>query len=257
MNTLIIGYGIVGQNMHKIFPDAYYYDPAKNGKHKAEIQSIIYDIAFVCVPTPPNTDGSCNTEIVEKAIVDFSECVDVFCIKSTVPPGTTERLSGKRPGIVFSPEYFGSTQHANSHYYNFVILGGDPGSRAKVAELYKSVMPGSFKIYQTDSKTAELTKYMENSWIAAKVSFCCEFSRIADTFGVDNNELRELFLADPRVNPSHTFVYNDSSWYDSNCLNKDIPAIIKAAEAAGYNPALLKAMHKRNDYAKSRGKPCR
>lgn len=58
-----------------------------------------------------------------------------------------------------------------------------------------------------------------------KVSFCIEFYNIAEKLGVNYEDLRELFILDPRVNPAHTFVYRDHPYYDSHCLNKDIPAI--------------------------------
>jgi len=94
---------------------------------------------------------------------------------------------------------------------------------------------------------------MENAYLAAKVSFCCEFYRIAKAFGVDYNELRELFLQDPRVSRSHTFVYEDHPFYDSHCLNKDVPAIINASLEAGYRPDFLIGMRRVNETAKERG----
>ena len=78
---------------------------------------------------------------------------------------------------------------------------------------------------------------MENSFLATKVSFCQQFWNIANEIGVDYEELRELFVLDPRVNPSHTFVYDDHPYWDSHCLNKDVPAIADA-----YNAELLNAV---------------
>ena len=79
--------------------------------------------------------------------------------------------------------------------------------------------------------TASLVKYMENAYLATKVSFCNQFFDIAEQVGVDYEELRELFILDPRVNPSHTFVYRDHPYWDSHCLNKDVPAIAEIYEA--------------------------
>lgn len=233
MTTKIIGYGVVGKNMRLIFKDALIHDPAQG-----IISNQKCDVAFICVPTEMLPDGSADTSIVLSAIQNNN--AEVFCIKSTVPPGTTEALktiTGKR--IVFSPEYFGSTEHANYHKYDFIILGGDKNDCAYVAEAFKPVSHPEIKFRFTDSKTAELTKYMENSWLANKVTFCNEFKRIADMIGVDYNELRELWLMDPRVNRSHTFVYSDHPFYDSHCLNKDIPALIAFCKKIGYNPKLL------------------
>lgn len=246
MKKLIIGYGVVGKNMHKLFPESDIHDCNGNSTKK----NIVYDVAFVCVPTKKKRDGSCDTSIVEACVHEHQ--ARVFVIKSTITPGTTQKMNKAGIDCVFSPEYFGSTQHANGGDYNFVILGGRKELCDIAAEAYKYKMTGDFKIIFTDTKTAELCKYMENSFLAMKVSFCNEFKRIAEAFGVNYNELRELFILDPRVNPSHTFVYADTPYYDSHCLNKDIPGIIKAVERRGYDPELLKIMHTINSFYKKR-----
>lgn len=240
MKILIIGYGVVGKNMHKVFPDADIYDPV----YPDESCDIIkfHDIAFVCVPTEMKQNGSCDISIVEDVIKLHSHYVNTFCIRSTIPPGTTKDLKSIHYRIVFSPEYFGATIHANDPDYEFVILGGDSFATNEIAEAYTNIKHPKFKIYQTDSKAAELCKYMENCFLALKVTFCNEFYRIAKKTGINYTELRELFLADPRVNRSHTFVYKDKPFYDSHCLNKDIPGLIQFAESMEYKPALMKSV---------------
>lgn len=97
----------------------------------------------------------------------------------------------------------------------------------------------------TDSRTAELTKYMENSFLATKVSFCQQFYFIASEMDVDYEELRELFVLDPRVNPSHTFVDRLHPYWSSHCLDKDVPAI-----ADTYEASLLQEVIKFNENTK-------
>jgi len=240
MSVKIIGNGIVGTNMAKLFPEAYIHDPPKG-----HICNIKTDIAIICVPTEMKSDGSADISIVEKVIMENE--ADVFFIKSAVPPGTTDMLIkkyGKR--ICVSPEYFGSTIHANNVDYDFLIIGGQKKDCNVIIKEYKKIKHPNFKIYITSTKTAELCKYMENTWLAFKVTFCNEFYRIAQHCEVDYNELRELWLADPRINRSHTFVYEDKPFYDSHCLNKDIPAIIAFCETIKYNPTLLRQMHLTN-----------
>lgn len=106
---------------------------------------------------------------------------------------------------------------------------------------------GSFRFIFTDAKTAELAKYMENCWLATKVTFCNEFAKIAEGFGISYEELRECFVADERVNPSHTFVYKDKPYYDSHCLNKDIPALISFCNSSGINAELIKSINSINN----------
>lgn len=254
-NVLICGNGIVGKNIHSIFPWADLYDLDDNEKNyyiingervDAECYCKRYQFAFICVPTPPKNDtGKCDTSFVEDVLSKVD--AEVYIIKSTVPPGTTERLSkefAKR--IIFSPEYQGNTQHANIEY-NFVILGGNKLTTAAVAQLYQYAYTAGIKIHFTDSITAELCKYMENSFLATKVVFCNEFYRIAKNLGVQYEELRELFVADPRVNPSHTFVYSEYPYYDSKCFNKDLPALYAEMAERGYAPELLKMIWQRNE----------
>ena len=69
--------------------------------------------------------------------------------------------------------------------HNFIILGGKNSLCSEVAELYKSIYTAKLKIFKTDSVSAEIVKYMENSWLATKVTFCAEWFRLCDYFGVD------------------------------------------------------------------------
>ena len=229
-DVLIIGYGVVGHNLaeelKKLRPHVYdKFKPECNTKEDKR-----YRLAFVCVDTPITEDKLCHDGEVWNAIRDND--ADIFVIKSTVLPGVTRAIraqTGKR--VIFSPEYYGGTQHCNNYEFNFTILGGEKKDCIEVIQMLQSVYDGRHTFRMTDSTTAELTKYMENSYLATKVSFCCQFYEIARKLGVEYEELRELFVLDPRVNPSHTFVYRDHPYWDSHCLNKDVPAIAYSEEA--------------------------
>ena len=82
-----------------------------------------------------------------------------------------------------------------------------------------------------------------------KVAFCTQFYEIAQQLGVDYEDLRELFILDPRVDESHTFVYDDHPYYQSHCLDKDVPAI-----ANKMNAKLLKAIIAWNSIQKDKYK---
>ena len=149
----------------------------------------------------------------------------------------------------------GTTQHAvNSP--GVVILGHTSamvGQNAadKIVEMYSHVKSAYQRFIFVDRKTAELAKYMENCWIATKVTFCNEFADIAAQYGISYNELRECWLADERVSPSHTYVYPDKPYYDSHCLKKDIPGLITSCEKDNIDTPLMRAVdtinkHKRN-----------
>ena len=243
---LICGYGNIGKHLYKELEplkdkelatiDIYdkYKNEEINGDRKIATNEK-YDYMFICVPTEMKEDGSANTDEVLNCINEFTE-VDTVIIKSAVPVGFTD--STKQVNIVISPEYWGTTQHCPEP--NFLILGGYRDYTDKVVQLYNLIKDGYYKYYFTDQRTAELVKYMENCWIATKVTFCNEFADIARNFGISYSELRELWLADSRVSPSHTLVYEDKPYYDSHCLNKDIPALISFCEKKNIKTPLMK-----------------
>jgi UDPglucose 6-dehydrogenase len=242
-SVAIVGYGAVGKGISQLFPGAVPYDPPLGLGSKDEVNRCRF--AFVSVPTPMSDDGSADTSIVEE-VVSWIES-EVIILRSTVPIGTTDRLretTGK--SIVFQPEY-GPAETPDHPFNNlrnvrWAILGGARRDTVRVADLYKTTFSADFTIQQTDARTAELTKYMENAYLAMKVTFCNEFYDIAQAHGIDYNELRELWLLDPRIGRSHTFVLPFSRGFGGRCLPKDLSAIIASATKAGVRAGLLEAV---------------
>ncbi|MFI5258261.1 MAG: hypothetical protein ACHQ01_01440 [Candidatus Limnocylindrales bacterium] len=239
-SVAIVGFGAVGHGIRQLFPDAVTYDPPQSIGSRAEVNACQF--AMIAVPTPARPDGSADVSIVEEA-VGWIECEHIV-LRSTVPVGTTDRLrreTGK--SIVFQPEYgpAATPDHPFKDLRNihWVILGGERIDTIPVADLYKTVFNSEIHVHQTDARTAELTKYMENCFLALKVTFCNEFYDLAGVLGVDYNELRELWLLDPRVGRSHTFVYPSDRGFGGACLPKDLQAMVNSARGAGYEPTLL------------------
>ena len=248
--VLIVGVGNVGSNLYdeigKLEPDRY--DPYKGFFEKRDGK---YDFAFICVDTP-QVDGGVADLTYVKAAMDETDA-EIYVLKSTVPPKTTEELkkkTGKR--IVFCPEYYGTTQHCNNFDFAFTTVGGDKADCNEVVQLLQDVYDARHKFCITDSTTAELAKYMENCFLATKVSFCVQFWELANRYGVNYPELRELFLNDPRVSKSHTFVYDDHPYWESHCLDKDTAAIIADAGAGG--TAFVRAVVEYNKKCKNKYK---
>ena len=242
----IVGLGHVGSIMKEFFKDAIVYDEIKKIGNRNEINHC--QIAFVCVPTPQAEDGRCDTSIVEYVLNWLDS--EVIVIRSTVPVGFTDKYRsemGKR--IVFQPEYYGETYahpFANPRNRNWVTLGGSDEDTEVVAQLYEEVFTSEIFIHQVDAKTAELAKYMENSFLATKVTFCNQFYDIAKAFGINYHKLRETWLLDPRIGRSHTFVYEDNRGYGGSCLPKDLSGIIYQAQEANIDITLLKAVQETN-----------
>lgn len=227
--TVIVGYGVVGQNLHRELnglPDIY--DKFKTESNTADPDTI-YDIAFICVDTPLTSEQANDLTDLHEALRETK--AKVLVIKSTVLPEEAERIGLERPNVVFSPEYYGGTQHANNFEFGFTILGGHIKNTTKVQQFLQTVYDARHKFHHTGYKEASLAKYMENSYLAMKVSFCTQFYEISKQLGIPYEVVRELFVLDPRIGESHTFVYDESPYWSSHCLNKDVTAIAQAYEA--------------------------
>lgn len=276
----IIGYGYVGKTVERFFKDHYkikVYDPPYIKENllegvdddgtffttdKEDINCV--DLAIVCVPTPAGDNGKVDLSILHEIFGWLHPYLTL--IKSTVPPGTTQKLvEGEGSDwidrkIAFSPEFIGEGNYmvqwwkdkgyphpTDMKYHNFHIFGGKKETTSEILEFFKTVVGPDVQYFQTDSKTAELVKYMENSWGATKVTFCNEFANIAEKIGVDYDELRELWLLDGRVERMHTAVFKEKRGFGGKCYPKDLRGIIKLSEENGYVPELLKEVLKSND----------
>jgi len=231
--TLIIGYGWVGQYIGSYFKEGDYTtieNSINRVKDNTPSDNEKWELLFVCVPSPMLPSGKCDTSIVEEVIKKYKDAAEYFCIKSTVEVGTIDYLK-KKYGvkICMSPEYVGETLGhplAEPTRDPFIILGGEKETTKKFAEAWTLVTNSYTKIYQVSAKTAELCKLMENSFISTKVMFMNEFFSLAEEVGVDFNELREVFLADPRVSRSHTYVYRKNRGFSGKCLPKDLNNLV-------------------------------
>lgn len=261
MKIGVVGVGFVGSAMVRTLQRAHEvvtYDPKDNGNDRSSLQSCR---AFViCVPTPRGEGGRCDTSLVEETVEALDPHIPIL-IKSTIEPGTTYRLTDQpesllpNRSICFSPEFIGSEptwpalngdpDPKDPDRHGWCVIGGYDSS-FWVDVLMPCLGPGT-RFYQCSALEAELVKYMENTWLATKVTFCNEWAQIARTFGVDYNRLRELWLADPRVGRSHTAVFKDNPGWGGRCFPKDMDAIIKACHDHRYSPWLLEQVRQLNN----------
>jgi UDPglucose 6-dehydrogenase len=252
----IVGLGAVGGGILKLFPDAVTYDEPRGLGSRDAVNEC--DVAFVCVPTPRATDGSCDTSVVE-SVAKWIEG-PVIAIRSTVSVGTTARLVKElSKKVVFQPEY--GPAETPDHPFNdlrkvrWIILGGEREACKVVARAWRETYSSDITIAFTSAEAAELCKYMENAYLSMKVTFCNEFFDIAEAVGVDYDELRELWLMDPRIGRSHTFVDTDRRGFGGRCLPKDLDAIIASAEHVATAPRLLRAVREANEQHRRQSRP--
>jgi len=259
----IIGYGHVGKAAVDMFKDDYdilVYDPQYNEERNFENVSFVSDIGdikncvmgVICAPTPANENGECDISIVENSVAQLN--VPVILIKSTIAPGTTEKLkekTGKR--IVFSPEYIGESKYWNPYFNDdmkavpFVILGGDKKDTQYIHDILLPFLGPTKTYFQTSSINAEIIKYMENTYFATKVTFVNEMYEICNSFGADWTQVREGWLLDPRVERMHTAVFPDNRGFAGKCYPKDLSALIHASKKVGYSPEFLEGVKKSNE----------
>jgi len=245
----IVGAGVVGSAIQRLCGgDAVVYD-IKSGvsRNKKTINSC--DLAFICVPTPMDSERRCDVSIVEEC-AGWIEC-PLIIIRSTVAPGTTDRLRKRlNKRIVYQPEYLGETP---AHVFGsltdreFIVLGGSVEDTSRAADFYKNYYNSCVRFYFCPARVAEVAKYMENAFFAVKVTFVNEFFEIARAHGVDFNVLREVWLADSRISRDHTFVFPDDRGFSGKCLPKDLQAIIQSSLHCGYDPTFLKSVARRNE----------
>jgi len=268
MKTIgVVGAGYVGKAVIGLFEDDYevlIYDPYFEGgfnghrfvSNLSELDNV--DLLVICVPTQMNEDGSCDTSLVEDSIKGTA--VKLILIKSTVPPGTSDYLSEKyNKEIVFSPEFAGESKYWSPYAFDtdmkempYYIFGGKPEVTKKMVELYIPFLGPTKKYLQTEAKTAEMVKYMENCYFAAKVTMCQEFYEICEKVGVDYNKARELWLHDPRINPMHTAVFVDNRGFFGKCFPKDLNAMVSFSQKAGYDPLMFHQVLRSNKYFRSK-----
>ena len=228
----VLGNGFVGQAISFAFSsisEMYVYDtdPLRSLNDLEHVHNC--DFVFVCVPTPMFKDGSQDLSYVERS---FEKAKDgpVYILKSTVLPGTTANLSKQYPNlkIIFSPEFLTErTAKLDMLTQSRIILGGESSLTEKVKTLFNH----RFKInniIQTDSKTAELTKYMNNSFFATKVSIMNEFKLLCEKIGANWEVALEGFASDGRIGNSHLNVpgHDGKRGYGGTCFPKDVNALL-------------------------------
>ncbi|HTY90339.1 MAG TPA: UDP-glucose/GDP-mannose dehydrogenase family protein [Methanocella sp.] len=214
------------------------------------------DISFICVPTPTDESGKIDLRFVKEASRSIGQRLKkknsyhVVVVKSTVVPQTTqsaitpilEEASGKKAGIDFgvgmNPEFLreGKAVHDFMHPDRIVIGGDDPKAQGIIKSLYKGY---KCPILEVDTKTAEMIKYVSNSFLATKISFSNEVGNICKRLGIDTYKVMEGVGLDARISP---YFLSSGLGFGGSCFPKDVKALIGKAAEVDYEPELLKTV---------------
>jgi len=263
-NIGIVGLGYVGGALSNAYKskghEVHTFDVDQNKNPSCQsFEEFINNANFiyVAVPTPMISNGECDTRIVEQVVHDLcmTDGSKVVVIKSTVPPGTTEKLQLRYPQhtILFSPEFLTEANYLDDYVNQEVTLIGksslasqEIAEWALTSQLNLMVSTKFGKV--VSCATAELYKYTANLFLATKVSFANEMATIAKEAGVDWTDLQQLVINDSRLGTGHWKVPGPDGHkgFGGTCFPKDMSAIIHYAHSKGVGTPLLEAVWKRN-----------
>lgn len=199
------------------------------------------DIVMCCVGTPSGDDGEVDLTAVNEVIGKHAAKGEFFVMKSTVPVGTCK---GDR--VIMNPEFLrqGSAIKDTMEPDRIVVGAEDEASFEVMRELYKDF---DAPIIETDLKTAELSKYAANAYLATKISFINEFANYCEKTGADFAKLQESLKHDTRIGPEFL---EPGVGFGGSCLPKDLKAIISQSEDDDFK--VLKAADEANQIQKQR-----
>jgi UDPglucose 6-dehydrogenase len=231
----------------------YFTTSLKEGLEEAEI-------VFLALPTPPGEDGSADLKYVlgvahdiGKLLTDYKIIID----KSTVPVGTAEKvraaISQNYKGefdVVSNPEFLREGVAVDDFLKPDRIVIGTTSERAKtmLTELYAPYVRQGNPIIFMDERSAELTKYAANAFLATKISFMNEIAQMCERLGADVDMVRKGIGSDERIGKRFLF---PGIGYGGSCFPKDVKALVHSAKEAGYNFHILDAVTEVNEKQKS------
>ncbi|QJB40283.1 UDP-glucose/GDP-mannose dehydrogenase family protein [Chitinophaga oryzae] len=217
------------------------------------------EVIFLALPTPPGADGAADLSFVLKVaeqlgklMTDYKVIVD----KSTVPVGTAEKVTAaiakncKSPfDVVSNPEFLREGVAVDDFMKPDRVVIGTNSERARkvMGELYAPFVRQGNPIIYMDEKSAELTKYAANSFLATKISFMNEIAVLCEKLGADVDMVRRGIGSDDRIGKRFLF---PGIGYGGSCFPKDVQALVKSSEDVNYDFRILNAVMDVNEKQK-------
>src|SRR6476620_3176129 len=214
------------------------------------------EIVFLALPTPPGEDGSADlkyvlgvAEDIGKILTDYKIIID----KSTVPVGTAEKVHAAIAknyqgefDVASNPEFLREGVAVEDFMKPDRIVIGTQSERAKklLNELYGPYVRQGNPIIFMYERSAELTKYAANAFLATKISFMNEIAQMCERLGADVDMVRKGIGSDERIGKRFLF---PGIGYGGSCFPKDVQALVKSSEDVGYDFKILKAVMQVNE----------
>ena len=217
-------------------------------------------VIFLALPTPPGEDGSADLSYIlgvandlGKIITDYKIIVD----KSTVPVGTADKVfeaikknSSVEFDVVSNPEFLREGFAVDDFMKPDRVVIGTRSDKAKkiMEDLYKPYVRQGNPIIFMDEKSAELTKYAANAFLATKITFMNEIANLCEKLGADVDAIRIGIGSDDRIGKRFLF---PGIGYGGSCFPKDVQALEKSAQDSNYDFKILKAVMEVNERQKT------
>jgi UDPglucose 6-dehydrogenase len=217
------------------------------------------EIVFLALPTPPGEDGSADlqyvlgvSEHIGKLLTDYKVIID----KSTVPVGTAEKVHAAIArnykgefDVVSNPEFLREGVAVDDFMKPDRIVIGTTSERAKklLSDLYAPYVRQGNPIIFMDERSAELTKYAANSFLATKISFMNEIAQLCERLGADVDMVRKGIGSDERIGKRFLF---PGIGYGGSCFPKDVKALVHSSKEVDYDFQILNAVMDVNERQK-------
>ncbi|HTA83918.1 MAG TPA: UDP-glucose/GDP-mannose dehydrogenase family protein [Bacteroidia bacterium] len=217
------------------------------------------DVIFLALPTPPNEDGSADLSYILKVADELGKLITSYKVivdKSTVPVGTAEKVqaaiaknSKSDFDVISNPEFLREGFAVDDFMKpDRVVLGLSSDKARKVMEeLYKPYVRQGNPVYFMDLRSAELTKYAANSFLATKISFMNEIANLCEKVGADVDMVRIGIGSDARIGKRFLF---PGIGYGGSCFPKDVKALVQSSVENNYDFKILKSVMEVNEIQK-------
>ena len=227
------------------------------------------EVSFVCVGTPSQRNGNLDLTYIKRVceeigqVLKYKAARHVIVIRSTVVPGTMHEIvipileasSGKRAGvdwgICHNPEFLREGSAVKDFYFPPKTVVGelDQSSGDLVAKLYREL---DAPLIRTDLGTAEMVKYVDNSWHALKIGFANEIGSLCQSFSIDAHEVMKIFCQDHKLNISPTYL-SPGFAFGGSCLPKDLRALAYQAKVRDLEVPIIASILPSNALQVTRG----
>ena len=233
-------------------------------KFSANLEAAVLrsEVVFLCLPTPPGEDGSADLKYVLQVADDIGKILacnpgagnKVIVDKSTVPVGTSERVEAAirrhmdaklEFDVVSNPEFLREGYAVEDFLRPERVVIGSRSERAVaiLQDLYEPFIPAGNPVIVMDEKSAEVTKYAANAFLAMKISYMNDLANFCEAVGADIDKVRQGIGSDSRIGSKFLF---PGLGYGGSCLPKDVKALLKSARDAGAPLSILQSVEEIN-----------